>query len=107
MDTLSLTIYNVGTDILTISEVQFDGDNVFSLINSPSFDISPLDENSLDIIFSPIDWGMHSTIITILSNDQNSPEISAILTGNCLIPPQIVVTPDSIFSSSFPLSILT
>ncbi len=93
-DTSFLTISNVGTDILQISDIV--SDNGYFTVDITSLSLDPGDETVLDIIFSPTATGYQEGTLTITSNDPVNQEASVLLNGTGIIPPDIAVTPSSL-----------
>ncbi len=102
---LTFTISNVGTAALTVDSLTIDGDTEFTLssVDSKAFDDSDLplgfsipgagtNERDVGIEFSPREQRSYSAVLHVLSDDQNSPDVSIALKGSGGVP-DIIVTP--------------
>ena len=77
--TETLTIANVGTDLLEISDIRCD--NGYFDIDATSFSLEPGEDFALAVTFSPTEAGLQEGILTIFSNDINEPEMYISLSG--------------------------
>jgi subtilisin family serine protease len=98
----TLTISNVGSDQLDISSLSVSLP-VFSI--SPtvpaSFQIAPGATRSVPMMFAPTTAGVFAATLTIASNDPTRPSLAVPLTGTGLVPPQIVLSPDSLTAALY------
>ncbi|MCX5711992.1 MAG: choice-of-anchor D domain-containing protein [Candidatus Omnitrophica bacterium] len=77
--TKKITIYNIGNKQLNITGLSFDN-NVFSSHDTTA-SIAPGENSDLNIIFTPDDEGQVSAILTVNSDDVESPDTSVNITG--------------------------
>lgn len=75
----SLTLFNSGSDVLTISSVQFSDAHFATSVSN--FQIAVGASYNLPLTFSPDDVGLFSGNLTITNNSQNSPTITIALSG--------------------------
>jgi len=85
-------ISNVGTDLLTISNIE-SSNNVFS-VDTTSFTLDPDSNFLLEITFAPDDYISEEGILTITSDDPDEPVIEIPMTGIGIYSPEINVVPD-------------
>ncbi|MFZ4707922.1 MAG: choice-of-anchor D domain-containing protein, partial [Bacteroidales bacterium] len=78
-NTQTVTISNIGYDLLEITGMEFSN-NDFSLVSVVA-SINPGESVSFEIEFSPSATGVISGILTISSNDPDQPYVSVNLTG--------------------------
>jgi len=93
----TLIISNKGTDTLTISNMATDYYNY--IIDTTNFTINPRESQAVPITFKPISLG---TIIRVLRIDCNDPDESTVtlfLRGECVEPPDISISTDSLSDS--------
>jgi hypothetical protein len=89
-----LSVTNVGTDLLTVSEVSLDHADFETGITSFTLDVG----ESLDgsVIFRPSAPGPTAATLTLLSDDPDEGVLTVALQGEGLLPPIMTVTPGSI-----------
>jgi hypothetical protein len=92
---LSLTIQNVGTDVLTITDYSLTGDFAQSGLTVP-VNVPVLGAIPVTVDFVPTTAGAHTGTLTLISDDPDEPSFVIDLSGDALIPPEIGATPDSI-----------
>ena len=82
VDTVEVTISNIGIQILEISDIQIVG-NDFQLLAVPVFPASlNYDENiSVKIVYSPVQQGEQFGTLSISSNDAATPNKTVVLIG--------------------------
>jgi hypothetical protein len=97
--TLSMTISNVGTDVLSISSMAF-GLPDYS-VDLPSFDLDPLESQEVQMTFDPQAVGDRGTQMTMTANDAASPHVMT-LSGIGVDPPVISVSPDTVEAAAMP-----
>jgi len=91
----SLTISNIGEDVLVVDTIYTD-DSAFRVSLSDTF-LNPGDSVVISISFTPNTIGSYSGQIIIESNDPDDPQISVSLSGEGIAPaPDIAVYPESI-----------
>jgi len=98
-DSLTLVVSNVGTDLLTVSDIS--ANNPEFTVGISAFSLNPGEDQAVPVIFTPSAVGASSASLTITSDDPNEPIYPVFLQGEGLIPPQIAVTPDSLSDSLF------
>lgn len=94
--TRSLRIVNVGGGPLSVSSIASD---------NPAFTVSeagpvtvPFDDSlTIDVVYSPTDVGEDSGVLTVESDDPDTPSATVALTGAGIPAPVIAVTPDELF----------
>ena len=81
--TLDVIMSNLGNDTLTIDSVTLDAQAGYSLTIDPSgSSLAPGQANGLaSVTYSPDAPGGHTGLLTVLSNDPASPELTVTLTG--------------------------
>ncbi|MFQ5770305.1 MAG: choice-of-anchor D domain-containing protein, partial [bacterium] len=95
----TLVIHNVGSDLLTVSDIS-SNNNDFS-VDTTSFSLSPGDSQRVVVTFSPSSPGEIIGTLTITSDDQDEPTVNVALRGEGLVPPVIAVSPDSLSENLF------
>ena len=80
----TLSIYNLGNDILQVSNIETTLPE-FS-ISMTNFSVEPNSSEELYITFSPTSAGSYEDILTIFCNDPENPEIEVALSGNYQYP---------------------
>jgi hypothetical protein len=90
----SLVVSNIGTDLLTISNITSDN-SVFS-VDTTSFNLNVREDLQLAITFTPDTIGLYTGVLTITSNDPDDPTRTISLLGQGFMAPEISVSPDSI-----------
>jgi len=96
----TIIVSNAGTDLLNVREIISDHPNY--TVNPDSFSLSPKEKKRVPVTFSPSDTGLILGTLTIKSNDPQEDSILTVyLRGVGLIPPDIVVAPDSLRDSLF------
>lgn len=91
--TKEIVISNVGTDILTISDIQCSND-VFT-VNTASLILNPDSSFICEVTFTPDDYILEEGILTVTSDDPDAPTSQVVLKGTGVYPPEISVNPDS------------
>jgi hypothetical protein len=92
-------VVNQGTDLLTVTNVT-TGSPEYS-VDITSFTVEPLASQLIDVSYAPSAVGDRSNILTVFSDDPDQPELVVSLSGTCLEPPEIVVTPMALMDSLF------
>lgn len=69
----TFTIYNLGSNNLTVSSITVSGSSDFTITNAPSFPITILGKNSVtfSVSFDPSTVGVKNATISISNNDSN------------------------------------
>jgi hypothetical protein len=93
----SLIISNNGTDILTISNIETDYYNY--IVDTTNFIINPRESQAVPITFTPISLGTIIRVLSIHSDDPDEPTVTLFLRGECLEPPDISISTDSLSDS--------
>ena len=88
-----INIYNYGTSVLVLDAMNDVSE--FEL-SETYFEIGPGDSVDLGVEFIPSGAGEYSDRITIMTNDENNPELSVSLMGVGVAAPIITVSTDSI-----------
>ncbi len=91
----SLGITNVGTDVLTVT---LSTDGPVFVAESTGFSLEPGALHDLPVTFLPPSLGPFSGILTITSDDPDTPSIEIPLSGEGVAPPVVDVLPGSLSS---------
>jgi len=103
--TLSIQISNTGTSDLWVNSI--DSNNSFISINPSTFTIPIGGAQNLTVSYAPATVESLSAILTITSNDPDTPTFTVNLTGTALEPPIIQVNPEQLEETVFAGEILT
>ncbi len=96
---LQLTVGNVGTDLLSVTDiVAGTGDYT---VSPTMFDLDPFTNMMVTVTFAPGSEGVSATDLQIMSNDANSPMVVPV-TGIGVIPPDIAWSPDPVVGAAMP-----
>ncbi len=91
----TLTIYNVGADVLTISELS-NSLNEFEIVDFAEVNVNPRDSVNVEIVFSPDAENIYNDVLIITSNDPENETINVALQGTGILAPEIAVDPTEI-----------
>ncbi len=97
--TETLVVKDPGTDVVMVSSIT--SDNPDFTVNISSFNLNPDDSQLVLVTFTPVDTGMFTGNLTILSNDPDEDSLTVYLTGTGILPPDISVSPDSLEADLF------
>jgi subtilisin family serine protease/trehalose utilization protein len=97
LDTVEVT--NAGTDLLSVTSVT--SSSAQFQVPGAGFDLNPGASRLLMVTFAPTVQGTHTGTLTIHSNDHDTPAATVDVRGDALIPPDIEVSPDSLFADLF------
>jgi subtilisin family serine protease len=86
-----ITVKNIGTDTLHISNIELD--NLAFETETGSFSLAVGNSLDLTVAFSPDALGEYSGTLSISSNDADTPVWDITLSGNAVEPPVISVNP--------------
>ncbi len=93
----TLFIRNVGTDLLTVNNISSDNsDFTVDVIN---FSVNPEEMQAVAVTCTPSTLGIITGTLTIQSDDPDEPTVEISLRVECLEPPDISVSPDSLSDS--------
>lgn len=98
-DSLTLVVSNIGTELLTISDIT--STNPDFTVGITAFSLNPGENQEVPVVFTPPAPGPGSGTLTITSNDPDEPTYMVFLQGEGILPPEIAVTPDSLSDSLF------
>ncbi|MEC9307377.1 MAG: choice-of-anchor D domain-containing protein, partial [Candidatus Neomarinimicrobiota bacterium] len=110
---LLLSVFNTGSADLTVSSLSVSGD-AFAVGDTTAFSIDPGSEANITVAFAPSESGLVSGQVTISSDANNEPQITAALSGygyedhfNSVAPTGVpyTIVVDSITVDEAPLSI--
>ena len=87
-----LTLENTGTGMLEVQNITTDSENLTVAVTS--FEIDPLQSESIQLFLTGTDAGAFSANVTIESNDPDEPTITLPVTSTMLIAPDISTTPE-------------
>ena len=90
----TVTVANLGTDVLSVSGLTTSSPYVHTSLTA--FDLGPGRRDTVLVTYAPTSAGTLSAVLTITSNDPDSPSISLPLAGASLVPPALVVSPESV-----------
>jgi hypothetical protein len=90
----NLRIKNSGNGVLNISDI-ISSNPLFTPPQTP-FDVPPFDSLEVPVIFTPLEEGLQTGVLTIFSNDSLNPVIEVGVAATAIPAPAIGVSPDSI-----------
>lgn len=90
----SVEVRNAGTDLLTVSSVEI-APAAFATDLS-GFTLAPGERRSLAVNFAPSMAGEVAGTLTVQSDDPDTPALTVTLRGEGILPPEIVVAPESL-----------
>ncbi len=94
-----LIIANIGTENLNVSNISFDNSDYIS--DTTNFILAPRTTQTVSITFTPSVLGSDVGTLNISSNDSYQPNIMVSLLGNGVIPPDIMISQDSLIEDLF------
>jgi len=97
--TETLEVSNIGTDLLTVSNIS--SDNAAYTVDTTTFSLNPGEKQNVLVTFTPVDTGLFTGHLTIISDDPDEDTVMVLLSGKGLLPPDISVTPESFSESLF------
>ena len=89
-----LVVSNPGTDILHVTGAAANHSD-FS-VDVSSFDLGPFGSRTLHLTFAPSTPALIQATLTLTSNDPDEAQLSVVLQGQGLVPPDIAVSPASL-----------
>ncbi|MCS5652275.1 MAG: T9SS type A sorting domain-containing protein, partial [Candidatus Marinimicrobia bacterium] len=92
-DQASFALENTGTDVLEIENITTDSENLTVAVTS--FEISPLETDSIHLSLVGTDLGDFSANVTITSNDPDQPTLTVPVTSIILVAPNIGTDPEA------------
>jgi hypothetical protein len=95
----TLIVSNKGADLLTVSAIS--SDNPDYTVDTTNFSLNPKETRGVVVTFTPSSLGTINGILTITSDDPDEPTSDVLLKGECVEPPDISVSPDSLNDSLF------
>jgi hypothetical protein len=95
----TLIVSNEGTDSLNVNDIS--SDNPDYTVDITNFSLSPGENQEVVVTFTPSSVGTITGNLTISSDDPDESALSVFLEGECLEPPDISVSPDSLSDSLF------
>nr|MBC8465412.1 T9SS type A sorting domain-containing protein [bacterium] len=93
---MTLTIYNTGTDFLSIESIQVNGE-VFHCSGEFPIDIEVFDSTEVEVQFSPEEYGTYEGSLVFTTNDPRG-DVEIPMRGVYYAPPSITVNPAGIES---------
>ena len=96
----TVMIRNVGTDVLTVSDITL-GDPVNFTTDVSSVTLPPGGSQPVTVTFTPTAAMAYNTMLTVTSDDPTDPTVMVDLAGAGLEPPDFDVTPTSLVSNLF------
>jgi hypothetical protein len=97
--TMSMTMTNVGTDLLTVTSTT-SGMADYS-VDLESFDLDPLESQEVLVTFDPQAEGSRGTDLTFTANDAASPHVMPVV-GVGVVPPVAELSPDPVVGAAMP-----
>ena len=91
-DSTVITLTNSGDEATTVQTIASDNP-VFSYNVSVPFTVPPFDSVSFNAVFSPLNPGMESGLLTITSDAEDNPVLTIDFQGTGIMPPHIAVSP--------------
>ena len=91
---LTLTVANIGTDTLHVSNIT-SGDPSVTVAPS-SFNVAPHGSQNVNVRWVPASLGAFSTSLTVQSDDAGEPNLAVPVTGTAIPAPVVVVNPTSL-----------
>lgn len=91
----SVTISNPGTDVLTVTTIDLEGDG-FSIMDAAPISIAAGDSVSLEVTIAPDVAGAYSGSLTLVGDVPESEPLVVSLSANALLPPIAAIDPLSI-----------
>ena len=99
---LPLTVTNIGTDVLHVTDIVVAGKVVPDIVASPtSFNLLPHASQVVTVTWTPSVLGPFFGSLTILSDDAGEPQILVPVTGNGVTAPEVVLNPTSFEETLF------
>jgi hypothetical protein len=95
----TLVVLNEGTDTLVVSDISSD-EPAYS-VDVTTFNLNPRESQAVLVSFTPGSVEPISGTLTILSNDPDEGTLYVELTGEGVVPPDVGVTPDSLYVGLF------
>jgi hypothetical protein len=77
-----VTVENLGNSDLNLSNIYLHNNSKFTLTSIPIGIVEPLDSVEIVASYSPETYEINSDIISILSNDEDEPEVQVVLGGS-------------------------
>ncbi len=90
----TLTLVNDGCAPLTISSLTSD-DSAFTVAPAGPATLAPRGALAVTVGYAPAAVGTHAATLTIVSDDPDEPAVAVALTGACVAPPVIALSPAS------------
>jgi uncharacterized membrane protein len=91
----SVTVANVGTDTLAVTEIAIEGSPDFG-VTPATLTLAPGEGSAIVVSFAPSAAGSVTAAVRIVSNDPDESPLFVDLAGEGYLPPVIVVSPDSL-----------
>ncbi|MFH1374103.1 MAG: choice-of-anchor D domain-containing protein [bacterium] len=94
-----LVVSNGGTDLLSVTGIS--SDHGFYTVDTSTFDLDPGQSQPVVVTFAPTSAGDFPATLTIENNDLTDSIVTVTLLGRAVLPPVILVSPDSISDSLY------
>ncbi len=98
-NSLTLTVFNDGTDVLHVSGISSPSMEVAA--SPSSFDLDPHAAQQVTVTWSPAVLGPFMTTLSVASDDLGEPVIDIPITGNAIPAPVVVYSPQSYSETLF------
>jgi len=92
--TMQFVVSNLGSETLAVSDISADHP-AFSVVPA-SFNLAPLGAQNVSVDYTPTETEVVTGLLTIASNDPDTPAFQIDLTAEALSPPIVSVSPESI-----------
>lgn len=83
---LSFTVRSVGTAPLNVQSLTLGGDEDFALVSDAPVMLEPGSSQDYAVTFSPAASGARAGLVTVVSNDAETPSVDVALSGTGLVP---------------------
>jgi hypothetical protein len=98
-DTMDVLVQNVGTEVLSVTDIQ-SSDPAF-VISHSTLELDPGSTQKVEVVFAPSGAGHCGGTLSVESNDPDAPFVSVELSGEGLEPPIVSVVGDSLVEQVF------
>jgi hypothetical protein len=96
---MEFAVFNLGNDTLDV--ISMTCPNADYVITPATLTVPPDETDTVTVVYSPVDPENDNAILTIVSNDLNTPTAAINLNGTGISPPVINLTPQSMDTSLY------
>lgn len=93
--TLQLTLTNGGSEATVVTSIS-TGHPEFTVTTALPLTIQPFQSASVNVRFAPVDVGAESATLSVTSNAEDNPSLTAAITGTGTLAPSASLTPNSL-----------